>query len=564
MRTFSPFQLLPPHVVQLVVNHVAGSSRLQLSGVTSNSVEYKRLLVPLMRVCCNFRAIALPLYCRDFRLHMFVRTDKVDIEECSWTTRTDNSNSTLHLLAREIFIRVYINDICEGHALRLLSARPYNGCAFPQARKLTFELVVCRTYAGEPEYTYPGADDNTSAFIKRIKEMSPRVSKIYLGISYKSGDSAPGSGKHMRFLVSKLSELTDTTFFTDDCDELLKSPDPVPVCKLACIEFEIKKDANQITQLVRLNALTLQTIGICSRGDVDISGLIRDPDDGEYVEYPRARTLTMWFRSDSVVSQRPNFKGAVPFPNLQRLVLGSGHPFGDDVLFRGNGATLKYLSLSLTSEFVTLLTRHNVFTSTSHPKLLYVAIHLPFAFYPDELVEATTYLKFGYGIAPGAPVRSIVADGFMDKVITQNIPLLGSDSNIQYLSLSHTSLSFWDVVSLVKSLPLLSDLHTGSSGIVVLPQGITEEKLPEYVLATYAPMGKRFRCWHLSSADYPMQVVISVLLLALICPNFDHAAVGYTRSQLFMEILQRQIYMPGFKQYAPRLKRLLVSHRKIK
>ncbi|KAJ2432107.1 hypothetical protein GGF41_000207, partial [Coemansia sp. RSA 2531] len=180
------------------------------------------------------------------------------------------------------------------------------------------------------------------------------------------------------------------------------------------------------------------------------------------------------------------------------------------------------------------------------------------------LVEATTYLKFGYGIAPGAPVRSIVADGFMDKVITQNIPLLGSDSNIQYLSLSHTSLSFWDVVTLVKSLPLLSDLHTGSSGIVVLPQGITEEKLPEYLREKYAPMGERFRCWHLSSADYPMQVVISVLLLALICPNFDHAAVGYTRSQLFMEILERQIYMPGFKQYAPRLKRLLVSHRKIK
>ncbi|KAJ2053404.1 hypothetical protein H4S04_000693 [Coemansia sp. S16] len=564
MRTFSPFQLLPPHVVQLVVNHVAGSSRLQLSGVTSNSVEYKRLLVPLMRVCCNFRAIALPLYCRDFRLHLFVRTDKVDIEECSWTTRANNSNSTHHLLAREIFIRVYINDICEGHALRLLSARPYDGCAFPQARKLTFELVVCRTYAGEPEYTYPGADANTSAFIKRIKEMSPRVSKIYLGISYKSGDSAPGSGKHMRFLVSKLSELTDTTFFTDDCDELFKSPDPVPFCKLACIEFEIRKDASQITQLVRLNALTLQTIGICSRGDVDISGLIRDPDDGKYIEYPHARTLTMWFRSDSVVLQRPNFKGAVPFPNLQRLVLGSGHPFGDDVLFRGNGATLKYLSLSLTSEFVTLLTRHNVFTSTSHPKVLYVAIHLPFAFYPDELVEATACLKFGYGIAPGAPVRSIVADGFMDKVITQNIPLLGSDSNIQYLSLSHTSLSFWDVVTLVKSLPLLSDLHTASSGIVVLPQGITEEKLPEYLREKYAPMGERFRCWHLSSADYPMQVVISVLLLALICPNFDHAAVRYTRSQLFMEILERQIYMPRFEQYAPRLKRLLVSHKKKK
>ncbi|KAJ2421003.1 hypothetical protein GGF41_004036, partial [Coemansia sp. RSA 2531] len=216
----------------------------------------------------------------------------------------------------------------------------------------------------------------------------------------------------------------------------------------------------------------------------------------------------------------------------------------------------------LTSEFVTLLTKHNAFTSTSHPKLLYVAIHLPFAFYPDELVEATACLKFGYGIVPGAPVRSIVSNGYKNDVIPPNISLLGSDSNIQYLCIPKTSPSIWDVITLVKSFPLLSDLHTGSSTIVVLPQGITEEKLPKYVLAKYAPMGKRFRCWHLSSAGYPMQVVLSVLLLALICPNFDHAAVEYTRSQLFMEILERQITMPHFKQYAPRLKRLLVSHKK--
>ncbi|KAJ2239259.1 hypothetical protein GGI13_008083, partial [Coemansia sp. RSA 455] len=265
----------------------------------------------------------------------------------------------------------------------------------------------------------------------------------------------------------------------------------------------------------------------------------------------------MWFGSNSVFSQRSTFKGAVPFPNLQRLVFKEDYPFGDDVAFRGNSATLEYLRLHLTAKFVTLLTKHNAFTRTSHSKLHCVNIYLPSSFDPDGFVEATSCMQFGYGIAPGASVRSIVSDRFMDKVIPQNIPLLGSDGNIQCLSLSHTSLSFWDVVTLVKSLPLLSDLHTASSDIVVLPQGITEEKLPEYVLATYAPMGKRFRCWHLSRVSYPDQVAFSVLLLALICLNFNHVAMEWYESKEFMKILKMQIYMPDFKQYAPRLKRLL-------
>ncbi|KAJ1908700.1 hypothetical protein LPJ71_003822, partial [Coemansia sp. S17] len=58
MRTFSPLQLLPPHVVEPVVNHVVGSSRLLANGIDCYSLEYKMLLLPLLSVCHNIRAIA--------------------------------------------------------------------------------------------------------------------------------------------------------------------------------------------------------------------------------------------------------------------------------------------------------------------------------------------------------------------------------------------------------------------------------------------------------------------------------------------------------------------------
>ncbi|KAJ2055108.1 hypothetical protein GGI17_006740 [Coemansia sp. S146] len=56
MDNLLAFQILPYHVVKLIVDHVAGSSRLQFDGVTTNSDEYRILQVPLLWVCHNFRA----------------------------------------------------------------------------------------------------------------------------------------------------------------------------------------------------------------------------------------------------------------------------------------------------------------------------------------------------------------------------------------------------------------------------------------------------------------------------------------------------------------------------
>ncbi|KAJ2864667.1 hypothetical protein GGH94_002757 [Coemansia aciculifera] len=433
-------------------------------------------------------------------------------------------------------IRVYVDNVYGGQVLRQLLTKPHDGWAFPLTRELTFDLVTECHYDEDNDHLPLDTDANILAFTERIKEIIPRVNKVYIGITDMDGELVTGSGKHLRFLISKLSELTDTILLTHGCEQLVKCPDLVPVCKLTCIEFEIKEDASRILQLARLTAPTLHTINIWSHDDVEISGLIQDPDGGEYVEYPSVRRLTMMFGEVTDISQQSSFKGAVPFPKLQRLVLRSCYPFGDDVLFRGNTVTLEYLRLHLTAEFVTLLTKHSVFTSTSHPRLHCVNIYLPSSFYSDQFVEATSCLQFGYSIVPGASVRSIVAHGYMDKVIPQNIPLLGSNGNIQYLSIPHTSLTFWNVVTLVKSLPLLSDLYTGTPSLRIFPQGITEEKLPDYVRATYAPMGQRFRCWHISNEDYPNEVALSVLLLALICPNFDYAAMEWYRSNGFMDI----------------------------
>ncbi|KAJ2839349.1 hypothetical protein FBU31_000713, partial [Coemansia sp. 'formosensis'] len=382
MNALLPFQLLPPHVVKPIVKHVVGSSRLRFAGVKPATVEYKKLLEPPLQVSDNFRAIAYSLYYNDYKIYIYVQSDKVDIEGCSWTRYIDSLDHSDCLISRKIQLRVHVCDIYEGKAFQLLTTEPYDYSAFRNARELTFDLVTKCSWDEDSEYTFEGADANILAFVQRIKKMAPRVCTIRLSITDMDGYLISRSGARMRFLLSNLSKLTTTTLFANRGSQLMECPDLALACKLTSIEVDIDKYASKILQLTRLTAETLLTIHIWSFYDVDVSGLIRDDHgDNNYVEYPCLRTLTMTFfhphtrRQESPdIWQKSTFTGAVPFPSLRRLVLKAGYPFGDDVVFRGNGTTLEYLEVALYLEMVTVLKESGVFTHTSHPKLCSVNI----------------------------------------------------------------------------------------------------------------------------------------------------------------------------------------------
>ncbi|KAJ2065441.1 hypothetical protein GGI17_000254 [Coemansia sp. S146] len=436
---------------------------------------------------------------------------------------------------------------------------PYDGCTFPQARKFTFALVTECGYAKDDGCLPPDTEANILAFTQRIKGMAPRVNKVFLGIADKDGELVTSSGKHMRSLLSNLSKLTNVTLLTNGYRQLMACLDLLPVCKLTCINFEIRSDASQILQLARLTAQTLQTISIWSHYGADISGLIRGDANDECVEYPCLHTLTMLFNNGSNIRQGSSFKDAVPFPNLQRLAMYLSYPFSDDVAFRGNATTLEYLKLDLTDELVALLANHNVLTRISHPKLKCVNtgwhIYQPLS----PFMTAAAYLKFALSIVPDASTRVIDYWFERTKAPPSVLSILGDYASIQVLVLPRVRLSFWEAISLIKALPLLSDLRTCVPTLGEIPQGVTDADLPEYARLAYAPMDKRFQCWHIAShSEYGrVELVTFMLLLALICPNLDYTAVYKNCRESFMKEMRKQIDEPRFREYAPRLSRLL-------
>ncbi|KAJ2811985.1 hypothetical protein FBU31_007668, partial [Coemansia sp. 'formosensis'] len=249
------------------------------------------------------------------------------------------------------------------------------------------------------------------------------------------------------------------------------------VCNLTRVNMRIDKEWDMVAPLICRNAQTLTHITVITANVGAITGLVRD-SGGLSTEYPCLHTLSVHLVVDPTESQRLTINEAVPFPRLRYLNLTGYYPFGDDLPFRGNAASLESLVLGLSQALVTVLKKHRVFTAVSHPKIQCVRMKYDYYQAPDELSTATSCMQFVLGIAPGAPVRVLPNMTKYEDGLASALSMLSRHTNLQVLDLYGAHILFWDAISLIGSLPLLSDLTTIPMHVNELPQGITLAELP--------------------------------------------------------------------------------------
>ncbi|KAJ2753966.1 hypothetical protein GGI19_002761 [Coemansia pectinata] len=578
MDNLSAFQILPHHVVKLIVDHVAGCSRLRIDGVTTYSDEYKTLQMPLLWVCNNFRAFVYQRFCQVHRLTLKNDQDSVEARLYSWPASCKELGYPTHLLAKELRFDLDIESVYSGKALQLLSGATYEGCSFPLVFKLNINLTIdiegCYNWEPEgddlrddelepnsnnddrPKTRYvcpPDTADNITAFVQRVKQMAPMISEIDVTPFDEVENLLKSRNVHILDLVQQLFGIVEKhTVITCGSNPLVKYFDLEAIGDLVYMDCSLDTDCNDVTPLIRRSTQTLQFLDI-DIGNTDVTGLLKDPDGGGFLEYPCLQTLMLRSFYDTAALPKAVFKDIVPFPRLLRLSLLSPYPFGDDIAFRGNYSTLEYLEMRLFPETVSVFKKYRVFTPTSHSKLKCLKIRMPLRRVPDIFATATEYMQFVLSIAPGASVRVIPDLAKYSEDCNLALSALKGHGCIQILSLPDTSLLLWEALTLVKSLPLLSDLTTRAPDLGELPPGVSMAGLPEYVRAAYAPMGKRFRCWNTMYQRKPnySELATVMLLLALACPNFDYAAVDYEQREPFMAAMQEKIDEPGHALAGP-------------
>ncbi|KAJ2838646.1 hypothetical protein FBU31_000873 [Coemansia sp. 'formosensis'] len=358
------------------------------------------------------------------------------------------------------------------------------------------------------------------------------------------------TGHHIDDLVTRLSKLVgnidiNTYRSRSDLRDLrLEGVHNLVYLELMC------HPSSTLNLLAQRNTSTLEFLCISLSNTNGVPGIIQDTD-GTYISYPYLATLELRGNTDNANDLPPVFGDYVPFPILRRLIIDCAYPVRDNTLFKGNSATLEHLSMRLSYSIVVILCRHRVFTPESHPKLQYVRVWNASHHVPDIFATNAEALRFILSIGTTAPTR-ITDIHITGTELTGVMTSLTNLNSIKYLSLAWTAPDLWDTITLIKSLPLLSNLCTGSPKIGTLPDGITLDDLPAYVVSTLAPMGTGLRCWFIMD-KVEEDSLKCVLLLALVCPKFRYASTKYVRHELVLPMMEQAIASDMFKPYSPRL-----------
>ncbi|KAJ2682501.1 hypothetical protein IWW39_005972, partial [Coemansia spiralis] len=549
MASLSPLQTLPLHAVEKIVDYFSDNVRLNFDGGfhgPDRGDTYFNLQVPLLWVCHSFRAVVYSRLCRRYKL-VFIKDRnsgkalgyRAPAEKC-----LERLSGPFHLCAKDVVVTVSEWTIYSGEALAALSQVLPDGCSFPSASSL--EISFDEDREGEEGFAETAdVEANISAFVRWILQTAPRLKWIKVSgyPSWKVMDEPTHS--HFDSLISQLVRLTNRVSLQYEATRPPELLNVDSIRMMTYLDVDLHFINENIIRLIRLNAPTLQHLSVSSWAEADISDILQG-HDGSYVEYPRLHTLRTGLRKQAEESRQYSLVGAALFPNLRCLVCLCNNPFDNDfAMFRGNADTLEYLQLDLDHRLAAALIREQVFMPTSHPKLQCVMLtsHLSSSFSSSTIEPG--FLQLMFDMAPGAAVRSIYRLSF-DEPIPRLLSLLGKHAFLQVLSLPDQRLVVWDALTLIKSLPLLSDLRGKAPKLHPMPESLEFDDLVGYVRTTYSPMATRFRCCHIDEAkeDYVADSVVPFLLLALACPNFDYVAVPIDGRAKFAEQLQIIIRKP--------------------
>ncbi|KAJ2333841.1 hypothetical protein GGI00_002131 [Coemansia sp. RSA 2681] len=557
MPTLPSFQTLPLLIVELIVDYVVGGSRLQRARVATDKLTTARLLQPLLSVCHNFHAAVQPRIFNRYVLDISTPGYQTGIQN---TYRRSPNGPSAHLVAKDLVINVGMPCIYSGRALEMLTHSSYDNCIFPAVRSLAFNCNFYFLAHQEDSAIDPAmADANTMAFSQRLQQMVPRARKLVVSNCDARGWT-PCIAHDFRVLVSELLPAVEQFEYRVNEQDHRIVPTFDGVCNLVRIDCMLDASTNAFYQLARQCSGSLRFLKLrqfwCSSEPMGISGLIQYPCGG-YVEYPSLIMLETQMHPDSI--QQPTFAGAVPFPILRDLRIMGDYPFGDDTPFRGNAATLEHLHLNLSPRLADALKESRVFTYTSHPQLQRVSVYKSSGSVPDYFATEVDCLRFMLGIGPDASARVISRVSFI-KNTPPVLSLLAEHTSIQILELSDIPLKLWDVIALIKSLPLLSDLTTTEPRIGTRPAGHSMARLPKYVIDHYPFVSERFQSWSFPSRMRKSDAAECVLLLALVCPNFNYVVPDLkSDTQRLVREIKEFIATRAYEEHEQRFQRLLDS-----
>ncbi|KAJ2909065.1 hypothetical protein GGI21_002255, partial [Coemansia aciculifera] len=364
MNTVSTFQLIPPDVVRTILEYVA-----KLDGFRTRL----RAHLPLLWVSRNFRDVTYSYYCSLCCVDIKITGATCTPTWPLWPKHLQKLDRPLSHASKGLKIVAGLPSVYSGDALESLVSTLTDVQSLSLIRKVYLELDIM---SNEPAYKGETSTIETHirAFVKQLKRLAPSVVSVdVLTCDSLQGRHKRETGLHFGYLLSRLFRLCRRVKFS--CIKTAKraSNQELNINRnLTHIDFRMNYGRPAMLQMIRQNAPTLISLLLDLPKNADLSGLFRS-SGSSYVVYPKLHSLKFTAWEDRFIdTTQLKFPGAVPFPGLRRLTMECYYMFIDDVVLKGNAATLEYLQILLTKMSFEILQSRNVFTPVSHPKLRHV------------------------------------------------------------------------------------------------------------------------------------------------------------------------------------------------
>ncbi|KAJ2860752.1 hypothetical protein GGH94_005330 [Coemansia aciculifera] len=251
-----------------------------------------------------------------------------------------------------------------------------------------------------------------------------------------------------------------------------------------------------------------------------------------------------------------------PFPVLSTLHVDGGYPFDDNLLFRGNGGTLRSLHLPFSAIARNALCRFDILKRSGVTRMNSIHIgmatdvdkaylagrtDLPIEEQVHRMLEVVTALKTNCDMTEVSVYQAILA--------------APSTAILQHINLCRFGFEMVDVISLISALPSLASVTYTIVGLGASIESIPANDCPSTLYAKHYPLRRNFRklCVLYAENVSADKVAGVAMLIAIMCPNFVHVDIPPMLRKDFSHEIAWSTYCRSFKPFAASISRLIYS-----
>ncbi|KAJ2048564.1 hypothetical protein H4S04_003757 [Coemansia sp. S16] len=557
----SLFQTLPMLVMEKIIEYILERPRNSFDDDIKMYGKEKVFLTPLLSVSELWREAALASICDSCRIGYNGALKAVELKYFALPADFSYSRSRRHNFVKRVVLTAPAwGDMCIHEFSEATAWLQWENPVFPSATTLVLGLQKYPTTLTDPSRLFePSRVTATdlffvSSFTHTLQRMVPSLKSLITPV-YAANVMTPGYDLLFNTLFAELCQgsVNSLRIYSKVKRERV-TLDSMSISGLTCLIQQSNLASAPFAELAYRNAGTLRDLRIRTGTEANWRTMIYGGTQIPTVYSSLALFIlgignipsdTTWATIDDVK----------PFPGLSTLEISEEYPFSDDVLFRGNGATLKSLRVSLRAITKNALGRSGVLHRSGVSRMNTVTIGVLSdsisSYLPNDVIgpqvrrilEMTTTLKLNKDTTNSQVYNAICT--------------ASGTATLQHLELASRSFDFDHIIKIVSALPSLLSLTCWVFEIGSQLESIPQDELPSTLHARHYPLSSSLKLLRLSKAEQTSADLIGLvtILMAIMCPSLSHVVPLYPFD--CGKVITSAMAKPSYQPYIESLRRLI-------